>query len=412
MSAVSKNQSFLKSLGGSQDGSITPLFGLCVVALMMMAGIAVDSARGTRIASEAGVALDAAALAAAKSLRLDNPNDEQLLTIARTYFNANFDPGNTSGVGDPQISALIDRHTNGVTLTANIQMPTTLSAILGEEHMDISTTSAAVYDVRNVELSMMLDVSGSMAGSRIADLKTAASELVEILLQGNETGGDHKIAIAPFSTAVNGGTLANIIGRRFDSRGRPYAGAYTTCMTDRSGTLAFSDADPESGRFNMRSNTCPTSTVLPLSDDRDALLDHIENLSAAGMTAGHLGISWAWYLLSPEWSDILPSDSAPKAYDEKDYQKVAILMTDGMFNTSYESANGNSEQQARTLCTNMKGQGLTVYTVGFQVPPEVLPILQHCATSPMHFFDAKNGAELSETFRTIAKRLSGLRLAS
>jgi hypothetical protein len=30
----------------------------------------------------------------------------------------------------------------------------------------------------------------------------------------------------------------------------------------------------------------------------------------------------------------------------------------------------------------------------------------------MHFFDAKNGTELSETFRTIAKRLSGLRLAS
>jgi uncharacterized protein YegL len=259
---------------------------------------------------------------------------------------------------------------------------------------------------------MMLDVSGSMSGSKIADLKTASSELVEILLAGNQNGSDHKIAIAPFSTAVNGGALASVIGRRFDSRGRPYAGAYTTCMTDRSGTLAFSDADPTSGRFNMRSDVCPASTVLPLTNDEDALLEHIGALSAAGMTAGHLGISWAWYMLSPEWSDILPSDSAPKSYDDDDYQKVAILMTDGMFNTSYEGANGNSEQQARTLCTNMKGAGLTVYTVGFQVPPEVLPILQHCATSPLHFFDAQNGAELSETFRTIAKRLSGLRLAS
>jgi hypothetical protein len=87
-------------------------------------------------------------------------------------------------------------------------------------------------------------------------------------------------------------------------------------------------------------------------------------------------------------------------------------MTDGMFNTYYEGANGDSAAQARTLCTNMKAAGITIYTVGFQVPPEVLPVLQHCATSPKHFFDAASGQELSQTFRTIAERLSGLRLAS
>jgi hypothetical protein len=87
-------------------------------------------------------------------------------------------------------------------------------------------------------------------------------------------------------------------------------------------------------------------------------------------------------------------------------------MTDGMFNQTYESANGSSETQARTLCTNMKQAGLTIFTVGFQAPAEVLPILQHCATSQQHFFDAKSGDELRQTFRSIAERLNGLRLAS
>jgi len=62
--------------------------------------------------------------------------------------------------------------------------------------------------------------------------------------------------------------------------------------------------------------------------------------------------------------------------------KVAIIMSDSEFNTSYESANGGSKAQARELCDNMKAAGLRIYTVGFQAPATALPILQYCATSP------------------------------
>jgi hypothetical protein len=80
-------------------------------------------------------------------------------------------------------------------------------------------------------------------------------------------------------------------------------------------------------------------------------------MQAGGMTAGHLGIAWAWYLLSPEWDRVWPSDSAPRAYNDPDHMRVAIIMSDGEFNTSYESANGGSEAQARELCDNMKAKG-------------------------------------------------------
>jgi Flp pilus assembly protein TadG len=405
-------KSFYRNLIESQSGAVAPLFGLCLIVLTVMCGVAIDNARGVRASSDAAVALDAAALATAKALRLDNLDDAELEALARRFFIANFDAATSADVTSQNVSAVIDRGTNAVTLTANLTLPTTLTAVLGRDDLDVTQRATAIYDIRNVELSMMLDVSGSMAGSKIADLKSAASELVDILLAGNANGSDHRIGIAPFSTAVNAGVYASTIGRRFDSRGRAYAGAYTTCITDRSGSRAFSDELPMTGTFAMRSSTCPTSTVLPLSSDADELKDHINLMRADGMTAGHLGISWAWYLLSPEWSAVWPSDSAPNAYDNLDYQKVAILMTDGQFNTQYESANGSSEAQSRQLCDNMKAQNMVVYTVGFQVPASALPILQYCATSPRHFFDARNGSELSETFRTIANRLSGLRIAS
>jgi Flp pilus assembly protein TadG len=400
---------FLRTLTENTNGSVAPLFGLLLLAMVVAMGVSVDMARGTRVSMEAGGALDAAALAAAKSLRLENAADAELLSLANQYFDANFD---AVPLADRRITATVDRVNHGVTLTAELTIPSTLAGLVGKDTIDIKSRSEAIYDVRNIELSMMLDVSGSMIGSKIADLKEASSELVDILLNANENGSAHKIGIAPFSTSVNAGVYAQRIGTRFDRRGRAYPGAYSTCLTDRSGTAAFSDANPMTGQFIMRTSSCPASAVLPLTSNRDDILGHIERLQAGGNTAGHLGTAWAWYLLSPNWATLWPADSAPVPYGTKDYQKVAILMTDGMYNSYYEGANGDSVTQARALCTNMKSAGVTVYTVGFQVPPEVLPVLQHCASSTKHFFDASNGAELKQTFRTIAERLSGLRLAS
>ena len=400
---------FLRKLATADDGAIAPLFGLMILTIVIGLGVSVDMARGTRVSFDAGGALDAAALAAAKSLRLENTGDAELLTLANQYFDANFDG---LPLRERNISASVDRINHGVTLTADLSIDSTLAGIIGQDTIQIRTQSQAIYDVRNVELSMMLDVSGSMLGSKIAELKSAASDLVDILMDANGNGSDHKIAIAPFSTSVNAGAYATSIGTRFDRRGRAYAGAYSTCLTDRSGTAAFTDANPFNGAFIMRTSSCPASSVLPLTNNRDDILAHIDALRATGNTAGHLGVSWAWYLLSPNWAPLWPADSAPVAYGNAEYQKVAILMTDGMFNSYYESGNGNSETQARALCSNMKSAGVTVYTVGFQVPAAVLPILQHCATSSSHFFDAADGTELSATFRTIAQRLSGLRIAS
>ena len=91
--------------------------------------------------------------------------------------------------------------------------------------------------------------------------------------------------------------------------------------------------------------------------------------------------------------------------------KAMILMTDGMFNKEYESGNGKSADQALKLCANMKAKGIAVYTIGFQAPADALAILAACASSPSHFFDANDGAQLNATFKDIANRLTSLRIS-
>lgn len=408
---MSQSSGLIREFKTCRKGSIMPLFGLCMLGIVMLMGVSIDGSRGVRVSSIAGNALDAAALAAAKALRIDGLSDEALQALVDKFFRSNLTDVSEADAVLDTLTISTDRISNTVELNASLKVPTTVSAVFGEETLTVNVKSVAVFDAKDVEVSMMLDVSGSMEGSKINDLKAAAQDLVDILLPASNAEPRNRIAIAPFSTAVNAGSLTSEVATGRDSRGRAFAGRGTTCVTERPGIHAFTDRSPTTVKLRQRSETCARTPVRPLTTSRDDLGTTIDDLRADGWTAGHLGIAWAWYLLSPEWADIL-DDSAGKSYDDPEIQKVAILMTDGMFNNYYESGPGDSVTQARALCANMKAAGVVIYTVGFQVPEEVVPTLRYCATSPKHFFSATDGSQLRETFKTIANRLNGLRLAS
>jgi Flp pilus assembly protein TadG len=391
-------------------GAVAPIFGLTILSLAFVTGLAIDSARGYRATADVGQALDAAALATAKVLRLEKADDARLHEVADQYFAVNFLSNYIQEASYKNLKVVVDRERNSVTLTVDVELPTTVGVLMNVEKFDIVGKSTAIYDAKDVELSMMLDVSGSMAGSKIADLRAASSDLVDILMAANDSGAEHRISIAPFSNSVNAGKYSSDVSDEAQSKSGKGKG--TPCVTERPGSNAFNDKGPKNGKFGKKAATCPASSIFALSDDKDKLLDHIETLTVGSGTAGHLGIAWAWYLLSPEWKDVWGGDSEPKDYNDPETQKAVIIMTDGRFNTFYEPGNGDSEAQARRLCDNMKAQSVTVYTVGFQAPSDALPILQYCASSPSHFFDAKDGSQLRSTFQTIAKRLSSLRLDS
>ena len=167
---------------------------------------------------------------------------------------------------------------------------------------------------------------------------------------------------------------------------------------------------------------------MPLTNDKTSLLNKVSGLSAAGGTAGHLGTAWAWYTLSPNWASLWPV-STPAAYGSANLDKIANLMTDGEYNTQYDSngisvnqnsyptcssaANGCSTTQARALCTAMKAKGIVIYTVGFQLGGNQTAIdtLNQCATEPGKFYSADNGDQLKQAFRDIVLKLSSLYLS-
>ena len=227
------------------------------------------------------------------------------------------------------------------------------------------------------------------------------------------------------------------------------------CVTERMGSAAYNDDAPNAsskkvgpaylpgvvwpsdsgtkapcgtGGIVVNVNDNEVNTVQPLSNDKTMLKRRIDKMATGGGTAGHLGTAWAWYMLSPNWAYLWPGANQPKAYGTDKLQKYAILMTDGEYNTMYcngapaknssgaaincNATNGQSYNQARTLCTNMKAKGITVYTVGFALDTQTAKdTLLQCASSPDKFFNAEDGTELRLSFRAIALEVAKLSLS-
>jgi Flp pilus assembly protein TadG len=410
------------SVRGDERGATSMIFAISLFALVMMLGLAVDVARGIHTKTKVGNALDGAALAAAKSLHDSRMSISDITALARRYLdtNAQINFGTIKN-----FEAFVDRDNSTVRLTAVADVPTTFARIGGFDHMTFPTTSVATFDPKGIEVSLSLDVTGSMCEpcTKIDDLRSAASDMVDILMPANKTSSNKvRMALAPFAAGVNAGSYA----RPATNKRAP-----DTCVFERDGANQATDASPSAGYLKVAGdrgvvatpNNCPSSAeVTALDDDSSALKRAISRLRSGGSTAGHLGTAWAWYLVSPEWASVWPSASRPVAYGDKKTVKAVVLMTDGVYNTfggqcdrscSNTSAQArNSQNVAQRLCQNIKDKDVKVYSIGFKLDDSRAEnVLRDCASTALTFYRAENGDQLRQAFRQIAEDLLRLRLS-
>lgn len=493
-------------------GNVAMLSAFIITALVAFAGLAIDFEFTFRQKARVQYAMDSALLAGALA-RQAGQTDAEVISAVREYTSA---LASTAGGGMTctPIAITFDEASEDIAGNMTCTQPTFISQIMGQDSMTFAVSSTSTFAIGKVDVAFVFDVSGSMNSSSRLDLLKDAAEIAfdEILPDDTPRDGSVRLGIVTYNNAVNAGGYFNAVtrnvqlapdssnssgitnynsyngarmydtttGKRFmyyqdgtclesdpddcDQNGDydwdvarwewEDSSANDTCVYERTGTQAASDAAPGSfawigagnprwnfytsdknkyrgeneienggansstGALNFNYAGCRDTGPVPLTEDKDALLAHVESMTAQGGTAGHLGVAWGWYLVSPNWASVWPSASRPWDYDEVNATKVVILMTDGDFNTSHPSASDGSFQQAMDLCDAMKAPpaNVEVYTVGFQVPWNVQKtgdgqtILEYCATSPAYAFDASNGDELKQVYRDIARSISNLRI--
>jgi len=408
----------LKRLQKNETGTVAIVFSLSAFVLIMMAGLAVDIGRAVHASTKISAATDAAALASAKALRDDNFSDARVQALAQRFFDVNFRDSGIAYASINSVKVIVDRSKGQVEIDVDATVPTLFAAVAGIETIAVPKSSIAVFDSKDIEVGLQLDVTGSMQGQKLQDLKTATKELIDVLLPDQPASQKVRIGLAPFSAGVNAGSFARAVNGNRASNGCTYERLDPIDeLTDA--LPAGPDALKTTADLPANAQSCPGATVLPMTDDKSLLKRTVEGYEAQGSTAGHLGTSWAWYLLSPRWSAIWPSAGAPAPYRDGKTAKIAVLMTDGIYNTIGGINFGDtslqavqSSRKARALCERMKAEGIVVYTVGFKLGSDALPVetLRDCASSDINFFRAENGDELRSAFRDIAEQITTLRL--
>jgi Flp pilus assembly protein TadG len=379
---------------------------------------------------------DGASLGAMRTIKSGNTvATARNVALADAQRNGYVVAGSSLTVNSPPTSGPYAGQSNAVEVIVTRELPTYFSRYFLASAQTVTARSVSYTGTtlgKNLEVAMMLDVSGSMNGNtevygvtKLAAMKTSAKALVDIVVQPVQTPFTSRVALVPYSSAVNvGNTYYTAV------TGQAPVGTWYS-VVERGGTGAFTDQAPGANAWlrefrlrkpyamgpyaswvqNVSYNVPASSSMMkPLSTDKTALKNTIDSFAASGTTAGHIGTAWAWYAVSPNWSGIFTGTNAPNAYNPANTYKAVVLLSDFDMNSYYQSANGNSATQTRTLCTNMKNAGVVVYTIGYGVNQSdsvAVGLWNDCATDSTKVFSVTTNEEMTAAFQAIAMSAVG-----
>lgn len=443
---------FLKN----ERGAVAPFVALTTFALISAVGAAIDYSRAQMVQTKLTDTLDAAALAAGATI-----NTQNYTTVVNNYFNVNFPQGYMDATVSP-VSMTTSQDQSQIALTASASVPTIFMNLVGLDSMTVVAGSEIDRESTGLEIVLAMDNTGSMAGQKLADLKSAATELVNSLFGGKESKSDLWIGLVPFAQAVNVGNSRTswLDGTSFNWGPTSWMG----CLDARSGTLEETDNPPtttankfkayywadnnnynnwinNSGKYNsgigvtLGPNKFCSQAVTPMTNKRTDILNGINSMQARGNTHTNLGAVWAWRMLSPRWRGLwggtMDANNLPLDYGTPKMDKAIVLMTDGdntmsnsvrsaygylsdgrLGTTSASAAQAGLDTRLTTVCNAIKSAGITVYTILFdQTSGNVVNLFKNCATKPDYYFNSPTGADLHNAFRAIGDSLSSLRVS-
>ena len=402
------------------DGTVAIIFGLAAFLLVLVTGLAIDVGRVMHAERTITSAADAAALAAVKGLKVSGMSDAEVQDVAEKFFNANMTGHGGEYAVVNSFSVNINRNNNSVRLDISTDVPTLFGNIAGINKIAVPKTAVAIFDTKDIEIGIQLDLTGSMCSpcTKIAALKDAVAGtdgLLDILIPDSGTTNNVRIGLAPFAAGVNAGRYAGAVSDfRVGSDNCVYERRDASLQATETAPIGYAALAVKADLPSA--SACPSDAeIVGLTNDKSMLRSEINRWSTGGSTAGHLGAAWAWALVSPAWASIW-GGTPPAAYNDGRTSKYVILMTDGTYNTvGGEHATANipkSKKFADDTCTAMKNQGVTVFTIGFQVPNGDKPVLKNCASSVSKFYDASDADALRAAFRAIAEEINSLRLSS
>ena len=346
---------FLVSSLRDEKGGIAALVAVALIMVLASTGLAVDLGRGYVERMRLGRAVDAGALAAARSLRL---GQSAALSEAAAVAKVN---GVAPGIGNASTSVQFgvnSRGENTVTMVAGRTVPTTFMRVLGHQDMQVGVTATAA--VTPIDMVLVLDQSGSLqrTGSW-RSLQQAAGNFV-----GYFDDSIDQLGLVSFQlTGVDRFQIGHSFKRSITSaiNAMPSAGDTNTGEGLRFALQQMQRANvrPSSGKVVVfftdgRPTAVRAAVGIPGNpQDRVVAVNAASNSNIRG------------YFDNP---DALPHDVLVNPPDGCD--DIAVC-----FGWDETTVRVQSRQAGLAMADAIRGQGVTIYVIALGDPGQIDPLL-------------------------------------
>jgi hypothetical protein len=358
----------------AEDGNIASFSIILFTLMVMCGGLAVDLMRYEQVRTSLQQTLDRCTLAAAALQQGLDPE-----AVCRDYVEK-------AGLSEYLTNVTVTQGLNFrmVEASAMAEKPTFFAGMLGIDEFEIPGASSAEQRITDIEIAMVLDVSGSMVQTptRIVNLKAAAKEFVDTVLASD---GEHRtsIAIVPYNGQVNMGPLlaakynispahnirsnmhcvdlpssayvTNTLSRTLAMPQTAYADTFSSTSQSNS-WVSYSSTHSSNGATPREANMwCPPNdgTTVPNNaniirlpnNDIATMQTQIDGFHAIGATSINAGMKWGMAMLDPAnrpmFADLIASGDIPEKFEGRPFDfvedgdrtattlKVIVLMTDG-----------------------------------------------------------------------------------
>lgn len=303
-----------------EDGTFTIFVLFVILSMLCATGTGTDLMNFERDRANLQATLDRAVLAAA-----DLDQTLPAKQIVESYMEkAGFDKN------PPNVEVIEAVGSRTVIATAETTVRTNFMRLAGINTLTARVASTAEESIGSVEISLVLDVSGSMGRdsadpdkTKIAVLRESAKEFVSLMLKkpGNTTvttGGTVSISIIPYATQVNAGApildqFTNVSSEHNYSHCLNFNSSdFLTPVLNKSANYnRTAPFDAITERLQSSSNawpTCPTragASITAVTDNITTLHDQIDLLTAKGNTSIDIGMKWGTALLDPSFQTIV-----------------------------------------------------------------------------------------------------------
>lgn len=184
-----------RSFFSSRRGNVAIIFALSLLPMLAAVGAAVDITRALQVKARLSSALDAAGLAAGRKI---DSSDAVIIETAKAYFKANY-PADALGVP----GALdVDITDNQISLRVEASVDTAVMNLFGFDTIDVGAETDINRAITGLEIALALDNTGSMSGTKLANLKTASHNLIDLLFGDDPSPAHLKMSIVPFAAGV------------------------------------------------------------------------------------------------------------------------------------------------------------------------------------------------------------------